>query len=241
MIDGLHHISLALLDLEAGIRAYRELLGREPTMRTAENGVCCAYFRLENTALRIVAPSGDSSKAEHIRQRLGTDDQGALFGLAFEVADADQARRHLKRISLWPDTAGDIEVRDMFTPNVVAAWRQITLENRSTDSVDIELVQPVSALPASNSLEDAPVLQADLVVVRTTEPERALAFYGARLNLKLIFDRTNADTGNRLAQFRAEACCSRSPTIPEPTLPVNRTLSGASDGQWRMQKPLIVA
>jgi hypothetical protein len=56
MINGLHHISLALTDLEADIRAYRELLGREPTMRIMEDGVCCAYFRLENTALRIVTP-----------------------------------------------------------------------------------------------------------------------------------------------------------------------------------------
>jgi hypothetical protein len=70
MINGLHHISLAPTDLEADIRAYRELLGREPTMRIMEDGVCCAYFRLENTALRIVTPTGDGFKAEQLRQKL---------------------------------------------------------------------------------------------------------------------------------------------------------------------------
>jgi hypothetical protein len=105
----------------------------------------------------------------------------------------------LKRISLWPNKALDTEVQDRFTPNVAAAWRQIAFENRSTSSVDVEFVQPLSPLPPSNSLDEAQILRAELV--RTAEPERALAFYGARLHLKLLFDRTNADTGSRLAQF----------------------------------------
>jgi hypothetical protein len=32
-------------------------------MRTVEDGIYCAYFRLENTTLRIVAPKGDIALA----------------------------------------------------------------------------------------------------------------------------------------------------------------------------------
>jgi predicted enzyme related to lactoylglutathione lyase len=39
------------------------------------------------------------------------------------------------------------------------------------------------------------------VVVATDEPERAMALYGARLGLDLIFDRTDAKSKSRLMQF----------------------------------------
>lgn len=117
MINGLRHISLALVDLAAGIRAYRELLGRGPTMQTVEDDACCAYFRLERYA--PWRQRSDGSKAGHIRQRLGTH-QGTLFGLAFEVADTDQFRRYLKRIPMARQGQGHGSP-GLFRPNVAAA------------------------------------------------------------------------------------------------------------------------
>jgi catechol 2,3-dioxygenase-like lactoylglutathione lyase family enzyme len=106
MINGLRHISLALVDLVAGIRAYRELLGREPTMQTVEDDACCAYKGATAPKLGTFAK--------------GSENQGTLFGLAFEVADADQFRRYLKRIPLAGQGPGHGSP-GLFRPNVAAA------------------------------------------------------------------------------------------------------------------------
>jgi hypothetical protein len=63
MINRLHHISLALADPEAGIRAYRELLGSAANDAYRGRRHLLRHFRLENTTLRIVAPRGDIALA----------------------------------------------------------------------------------------------------------------------------------------------------------------------------------
>ena len=118
MIVGLHHVSLAYADLETGIRTYRELLGRELSARSEEDGAECAYFALENSALRLVSPTSD-----RMRERLQTKGDGTLFELAFKVADADQARQRLKKISVWPGKVRNFQARGLLQPDVVAAWR----------------------------------------------------------------------------------------------------------------------
>lgn len=200
MIIGLHHISLAYSDLDAGIRTYRELLGREPSARSEEDGAECAYFMVENSALRIVSPRGNGLAAERIRQTLQSK-EGTLFEIAFSVADAARARQQLKRISLWPGKIQDFETRDLLRPDVVLAWRMLEFDNGFSNGVNIRLVEPLLPLPTSKAFADAPILRTELVVIQTADPERALGFFGARLNLELLFDRSNADNGSRLAQF----------------------------------------
>jgi len=58
---------------------------------------------------------------------------------------------------------------------------------------------PCSAL---GSPEAGAVLGLDHVVIRTLDPERAAALYGARLGLDLRSDRSNPDWGARLMFFR---------------------------------------
>lgn len=49
--------------------------------------------------------------------------------------------------------------------------------------------------------EAADISGLDHIVVRTPDPERAVALYGGRLGLDLRLDRTNAEHGNRLLFF----------------------------------------
>jgi catechol 2,3-dioxygenase-like lactoylglutathione lyase family enzyme len=200
MITGLHHLSIAVADLEAGIGAYSALLGCEPSVRSEEDGIRCAYFALHNTALRIVSASGPSATAERLRQLLQTAD-GVPYELSFAVADAQQARQRLKMISLWPDKIQEFEIRDIDEASLTASWRSLRLRDRSSDLMGIEFVETLSPIPASKTVSDAPVLGAELAVIKTAVPEQALALYGARLGLELVFDGTVANSGNRLAQF----------------------------------------
>jgi catechol 2,3-dioxygenase-like lactoylglutathione lyase family enzyme len=200
MITGLHHLSIAVSNLEAGIGTYGTLLGCEPSMRSVEDDAHCAYFALHNTALRIVSANGPSAAAERLHQLLATAD-GVPYELSFAVADAEKARQRLKMISLWPDKIQQIEVRDIDEAKPAAAWRSLKLKDRSPDLMDIEFVETLAPVPASKTVSEAPVLGAELVVIKTAAPEQALALYGARLGLELLFDRIAANSGNRLAQF----------------------------------------
>ena len=64
-----------------------------------------------------------------------------------------------------------------------------------------------SSMVMRSSLLEAPVRSrsprgTDRVEINTAAPDRALAFYGAKLGLRLAMDRTNPDWGVRLIFFR---------------------------------------
>ncbi|MCC8936592.1 VOC family protein [Bradyrhizobium sp. Arg68] len=200
MIIGLHHVSLAYSDLELGIRTYSELLGRKPSARSQENGAECAYFVLANSALRIVSPSKESAAAAPIRQMLETKD-GVLFELGFQVEDINRTWQLLSKISLSSGDVQTFETADLLHPGGTLRWRTLEFDNRLSHGVNIRFVQPLTVLPVSKSFTESPLLRTELLVIQTGDPERALGLYAARFHLKLLFDRTNVDTGNRLVQL----------------------------------------
>ena len=62
-----------------------------------------------------------------------------------------------------------------------------------------------AAQPASSPAtvdEESAIAELDHVVVRTPNPERAIAFYAGRLGLSLRLDRSNPEWGARLLFFR---------------------------------------
>jgi len=200
MITGLQHISLSVADLEAGILTYTSLLGRAPSMRCEQDGDRSAYFALGNMTLRIVSPSEQGSAAERARRAIRAI-VGVPYELSFRVADIDKERQRLKMISLWPEKVQELEVRDNRQAGSAALWRVMKFKDRPPNAIDIQFVEVVSPITTSQTISEAPVLGAELVVIKTAAPEQALALYGARLGLALVFDRTIASTGNRLAQF----------------------------------------
>ena len=55
MITGLDHIALAVHDLDAAVKAYRKLLGREPNWLGGDGGARHAWFQLSNMALGLAS------------------------------------------------------------------------------------------------------------------------------------------------------------------------------------------
>jgi catechol 2,3-dioxygenase-like lactoylglutathione lyase family enzyme len=82
---------------------------------------------------------------------------------------------------------------------------RLVLSREATHGVPIELCERRErAAPSSlaGSDETAAISALDHIVVRTANPERAIALYAGRLGLDLRLDRSNPAWGSRLLFFR---------------------------------------
>ena len=112
-----------------------------------------------------------------------------LASMVFATPSLDKAARLLER-------------RAVPTERTAAG---LTLSPAATHQVPIALVERKDKVPPSPLLkgsEAASITALDHVVIRTPNPERAIAFYAGRLGLDLRLDRSNADWGSRLLFFR---------------------------------------
>ena len=176
MITGLDHIVLITPDLEAGIAAYRTVLGREP----ASLGPGSALFTLDNTALELLGPDADGVAAA-----LAAGGEG-LASLCFAVDDLGKTHHKLERRGLNPGAiAGDHFRTDKALTHGIRHF-----------FIRREVPLPLSAATAGGATA------LDHVVVATPNPDRAAALYGARLGLHMALDRTNPAWGMRLMFFR---------------------------------------
>ena len=203
MITGLDHVVIAVRDVDAGARAYAALLGRAPAWRAEAQGggAEVALFALDNVAVELMAPAGDGSTAARLRAVLDAQGEG-LASLAFAVGDLERAHRRLARVGLEPEAIADGESVDR-TTGVRRRWRRTRAASAATHGVRIFLIEPVDRLAPSAPLTAAAgVTGLDHVVIRTPDPERAAALYGARLALDMRLDRSNPDWGARLMFFR---------------------------------------
>jgi catechol 2,3-dioxygenase-like lactoylglutathione lyase family enzyme len=136
-------------------------------------------------------------RADQGRFRLGNvgleiEDDAAtarLSEMVFAAASLDDAERLLKRRAVDGERTGD----------------RLVLSSAATHSVPIALMQrkdspALSAL--KDSAEDISITELDHVVIRTPDPERAVALYGGRLGLDLRLDRSNPEWNSRLLFFR---------------------------------------
>ena len=114
---------------------------------------------------------------------------GGLSSMVFATGDLDKAARLLERRAVSSEREGD----------------RLVLSRQATHGVPIELCQRnESALPSplAGSDEAAAISALDHLVVRTPNPERAVALYAGRLGLDLRLDRSNPAWGSRLLFFR---------------------------------------
>ena len=96
MIGRLNHIAIAVADLEAASRLYRESLGARvsPPSDLPEHGVTVAFVELPNTKVELLQPLGANSP---IAKYLRNNPDGGMHHLCFEVDDILAARDQLKR------------------------------------------------------------------------------------------------------------------------------------------------
>ena len=153
-------------------------------------------------ALDHLAIAGDASTYEAllgrraIDGRLQTRNVGLTFGesagplarMTFATASLDAAERLLGRRAVPTTRSG----------------ARLDLSTDATHGVPIALVERTAVPPPSpvDGDEAAAIAELDHVVVRTPDPERAVAFYAGRLGLDLRLDRSNPAWGARLLFFR---------------------------------------
>ena len=131
-------------------------------------------LQLDNMAL-VIERSGEASSSP---------DGTASLGLVLATDDIAAASRRLARRAL-PSALEQSAARYDIEPGV-------------TYGVPISVVCARAAGPSD---ETSDIAGLDHVVVRTPDPERAVALYGGRLGLDLRLDRSNPDYGSRLLFF----------------------------------------
>lgn len=201
MINGLDHVVVAARDLDAGVAAYEVLLGRPPSSRAEAHGggAEIATFGLANLAVEVMAPSGRGPMADRLGAVLDAEGEG-LASIAFAVDDIERAHRRLARLGLDPEPIVAGESADRLT-GARRGWRRTRASSTATHGVRIFLVQRGTP-PAARAAGRDVVAGLDHVVIRTPDPERAAALYGARLGLDMRLDRSNPAWGARLMFFR---------------------------------------
>jgi len=203
VITALDHVVIAVRDLGAAVETYETLLGRGRSWRAEAHGGGgeIAAFGLANVAVELIAPASDGPMADRLRSVLAARGEG-LASLAFGVSDIERAHRRLGRLGLDPEPITAAESVDAIG-GARRVWKGTRASTAATHGVRIFLMQQEPP-PPSPLLAPAPaaVTGLDHVVIRTPDPERAAALYGARLGLDMRLDRSNPEWGARLMFFR---------------------------------------
>jgi methylmalonyl-CoA/ethylmalonyl-CoA epimerase len=106
MLGRLNHVALAVPNLDAAVRRYREVLGAhvsEPEALPA-HGVRIVFVDLPNTRIELMEPYGDNSP---ITGFLARNPAGGMHHVCYEVADIQATRERLQ--SAGARTLGDGE------------------------------------------------------------------------------------------------------------------------------------
>ncbi|SEP51009.1 Catechol 2,3-dioxygenase [Rhodospirillales bacterium URHD0017] len=130
-----------------------------------------------------------------VNERLQTVNVGLTFGsgseplssMVFATASLDKAARLLERRAI-----------------AMTKSERLELSATASHGVPITLVERTGQpAPSPATVDEISAISAlDHVVIRTTNPERAIAFYAGRLGLDLRLDRSNPEWGSRLLFFR---------------------------------------
>ena len=95
MIGRLNHVAIAVPDLSAAARNYREVLGAAVSAPQAlpEHGVTVVFVELANTKIELLAPLGEASP---IAKFLSRNPDGGMHHLCYEVEDIRNARDRMR-------------------------------------------------------------------------------------------------------------------------------------------------
>jgi catechol 2,3-dioxygenase-like lactoylglutathione lyase family enzyme len=136
-----------------------------------------------------------------------------LSAMVFATSSLDKAQRLLERRALPAELRGD----------------RLVLSTEATHGVAIALAEvngTASPSPLKDSSEAASITTLDHVVIRSPNPERAIALYAGRLGLDLRLDRSNHEWGSRLLFFRC------GDLVVEIAHDLKKGVSDAADELW---------
>lgn len=207
MLTALDHVILAVRDLDAATRDTARMLGRRPSWRGEHPsaGSENTLFRLENTYLELLAPSGPGPVGDLLTARLDAAGEGPV-GLAFATEDADACHAAFAEAGLEPGPVEKGLGRDVDS-GAWREWRRVPLPLDRTRGVllfAIEHTSPPDILPPADPLgpDAGTVFGLDHAVIQTADPEGAIALFGEKLGLRLALDKTFEQWGMRLIFFR---------------------------------------
>jgi methylmalonyl-CoA/ethylmalonyl-CoA epimerase len=94
MIGRLNHVAIAVPDLAAATRLYRDTLGAgvSAAVNQPEHGVTTVFITLPNTKIELLAPLGENSP---IAAFLARNVAGGIHHICYEVPDILAARDRL--------------------------------------------------------------------------------------------------------------------------------------------------
>jgi methylmalonyl-CoA/ethylmalonyl-CoA epimerase len=95
MIGKLNHVAIAVPDLEAAVKIYRDTLGAKVSKATdqPDHGVTTVFVELPNTKIELLYPLGEASPIANFLKR---NPAGGVHHLCYEVADIIAARDRLQ-------------------------------------------------------------------------------------------------------------------------------------------------
>ncbi|MGP8119376.1 MAG: VOC family protein [Xanthobacteraceae bacterium] len=199
-ISSLDHVTVLTRDLSRAVDDATALLGRKVSWRSGGEGVSTAIFTLANTSLEIVAPDGAGAQGDRVRAALDQRGEG-LASACFRVTDIDRLARRLSRLQLQPEAVVEATSTDALT-GAVLRWRRTRIPAAAANGVRLFFLQRDDERPLSEPSDATAVTGLDHLVITVRDPERAAAFYGARLGLDMRLDLSRADWGARLMFFR---------------------------------------
>ncbi len=96
MIGKLNHLAIAVPDLAAGARLYRDTLGAQVSepLPLPEHGVTTVFVTLPNTQIELLHPLGADSP---IAKFLEKNPSGGIHHICYEVQDIQAAAQRLRR------------------------------------------------------------------------------------------------------------------------------------------------
>ena len=95
MIGRLNHVAIAVRDIEAASRVYRDTLGAQVSAPepVPEHGVRVVFITLPNTKIELLEPLGENSPIAKFLER---NPDGGIHHICYEVDDILAARDKLK-------------------------------------------------------------------------------------------------------------------------------------------------
>ena len=95
MIGRLNHVAIAVRDIAAASRVYRDTLGADVSegVPLPEHGVTTVFVALPNTKIELLEPLGENSPIAKFLER---NADGGIHHICYEVDDLIAARDQLK-------------------------------------------------------------------------------------------------------------------------------------------------
>ena len=201
MLKSFDHVTIAVGDLDAAAESYERLLGSPPIWRgnSPELGTRAALFGFSNALLELVAPDPDATEAEGLRAFIASRGEG-LQSLCFGAVDAAACAAELRARGVRATAPQSGEALSL--DGAIRRYAIVELSPRSTRGLAVAIVERERALfgAESSAADPAAVHALDHVVVRTADPDAAIALYEKALGIRLALDRKFGDI--RMLFFR---------------------------------------